>query len=69
MSTPILIALPCADPLDPPYALDPLNAAVSIATAPTAAINRYRLTTSLLAVMPAIDQATKRRAFSSRLTG
>jgi hypothetical protein len=48
VSAPILIGLPCADPLDPPYALDPLNTAVNIATAPTAAINLYRFTTSLL---------------------
>ena len=45
VSTPILIGLPCAVPLDPPYALAPLNAAMSSATPPTAAINLYRLTT------------------------
>ncbi len=44
VSTPSLIGLPWAVPLDPPYAPDPLNAAVSTTTAPTAVTNLYRFT-------------------------
>ena len=62
VSTPILIGLPCADPLDPPYALDPLSTAVNIATAPTAAINLKRFTTSLLpSCLPTTRLTTTRR--------
>jgi hypothetical protein len=49
---------PCEDPLDPPYALDPLTTAMSITMPPTAAINRNLFTTLLLpSCLPTIRSA------------
>jgi hypothetical protein len=55
VSTPILIGLPGAWPLaelDPPYAVDPPKAAVSTATALTAATTQNRFTDLLLPSWP-----------------
>ena len=69
VSTPSLIGLPWAVPLDPPYALDPLSAAVNIATAPTAAINLYRFTTFLLPSCLPTTRLAHDETFPSRRAG